>query len=87
MFKLVEDHPTTKKLMQRIHQKRGIKMDFPMIDDNENALEKKSGLPENEQDYTTVNKLQLFTYIGIVSVPFGFLFSMAEHCLGPNRTI
>ena len=47
-----------------------------MIDDNENALEKKAGLPENEQDDTTVNKLQLFTYIGIVLVPFGFLFSM-----------
>ena len=47
-----------------------------MIDGNKNALEKKPGLQENEPDDTTVNKLQLFTYIGIVLVPFGFLFSM-----------
>ena len=47
-----------------------------MTDDNENALKKKPGLQENEPDDTTVNKLQLFTYMSIVLVPFGFLFFM-----------
>ena len=47
-----------------------------MIDDNENALKEKPGLQDYEPDDTTVNKLQLFTYIVIVLVPFGFLFFM-----------